>query len=71
MVTIDLKGHHMGKLALGEGKRSLQILSQNLSLLVCLDCSQNLEEYTVKISYYWFCNYDNLLSVTMTKHNIV
>ena len=49
MVTIDLKGHHMGKLALGEGKRSLQVLSQNLSLLVCLDCSQNLEEYTVKI----------------------
>ena len=70
MVTIDLKGHHMGKLALGEGKRSLQVLSQNLSLLVCLDCSQNLEKYTVKISYYWF-NYDNLLSVTMTKHNIV
>ena len=49
MVTIDLKGHHMGKLALGEGKRSLQILSQNLSLLVCLDCSQNLDEYTVNI----------------------
>merc|ERR1712209_157081 len=32
----------MGILALGEGKRSLQMLSQSLSLLLCLDCSQNL-----------------------------
>ena len=66
MVTIDLKGHHMGKLALGEGKRSLQILSQNLSLLVCLDCSQNLEEYTVKI----FHHITGLLSVTMTIYSV-
>ena len=65
MVTIDLKGHHMGKLALGEGKRSLQILSQNLSLLVCLDCSQNLEEYTVKIF-----SHTGLLSMTMTIYSV-
>ena len=65
MVTIDLKGHHMGKLALGEGKRSLQVLSQNLSLLVCLDCSQNLEVYTVKIF-----SHTGLLSVTMTIYSV-
>ena len=40
----ELKSHLVGKLALGEGEGSLQILFQGLSLLVSLDCGQNLEK---------------------------